>query len=73
MLSGEIALKNNHYYYYFDSNMPSSGTYLHIGTYWSCGYNVGFKIQRLQVRSRASVCCVREQDTLSTLLQSTQL
>ena len=49
-LSGEIALKNNHYYYY-----------------------VGFWLQRLTVQIPTSVCCVLEQDTLSALLQSTQL
>ena len=35
--------------------------------------NVGFWIQMLMVQTPASVCCVLEQDTLSALLQSTQL
>ena len=38
-----------------------------IGEYWSCGWNVGFWIQRLTVRTLASVCCVLEQDTLSAV------
>ena len=43
------------------------------GAYWSCGENVGFWMQRLTVLTKASVCSVLEQDTLSTLLRSTQL
>ena len=44
-----------------------------LGTYWSSGQNVGFLLQRLTVQILTSVCCVLEQDTLSALLQSTQL
>ena len=43
------------------------------GAYWSSGYNVGFWIQRLTVQIPTSACCILEQDTLSALLQSTQL
>ena len=44
-----------------------------VGAHWSSGYNVGFWLQRLTVQIQTSVCCVLEQDTLSALLQSTQL
>ena len=44
-----------------------------VRTYWSCGQNVGSWIQRLAVRTPASVCCVIEQDTLSALFKTTQL
>ena len=44
-----------------------------LGAHWSSGKNVGFRIQRLTVQIPTSVCCVLEQDTLSALLQSTQL
>ena len=43
------------------------------GAHWSCGYDADFWIQRLTVGTLTSVCCILEQDTLSALLQSTQL
>ena len=44
-----------------------------LSAYLLCGYNVGFWIQRLTVRTQTSVCSVLEQNTLPALLQSTQL
>ena len=44
-----------------------------VGAYWSSGLNVGFWSQRLTIQIPTSVCCVLEQETLSALLQSTQL
>ena len=44
------------------------------GAYWSCGEDNGFCIQMSIVQTQAnSVCYFLEQDTLSALLQSTQL
>ena len=44
-----------------------------VVSYWSFGLNVGFWLQRQTVRTPATACCFLEQDTLSALLQSTQL
>ena len=41
--------------------------------YWSCGQNISFWIQMLTVHIQTSIYCVLEQDTLSALLQKTQL
>ena len=40
---------------------------------WSSGWNVDFGYKRLTVRTPASICFLLEQETLSVLLQSTQL
>ena len=61
------------YIYIYINDLMKLLYYIYIGAYWSSGWNFGFWIQRLTVQILTSACCVREQDTLLALLQSTQL